>query len=242
MTRVQTTKGSCAFCGRTVARGGMSKHLTTCPERQAQIDKADASNRKAQTLYQLAVRDKEFTAFWLLLEVNGAAPLADLDTYLRAIWVDCCDHMSFFTIAGMQYRDLIDDKFTLRGEKSRQTPVGEAFQAAKPGKPGAYEYDFAAPSKLTLEVVGQREGKPLSKHPVALLARNLLPDFKCAACGQPAGWMCVQCYYERGEEKCYLCAEHVKGHACTRYGSPRKVYNSPRLGRCKYNGPAKPPY
>ena len=240
MTRIQTTKGACAFCGHKMARGAMSKHLATCPERQAQIDKAEATGRKPQTLYQLAVRDKEFTAFWLLLEVNGAAPLADLDTYLRAIWVDCCDHMSFFTIAGTMYRDLIDDKFTLRGEKSRQTPVGEAFVAGS--KPGAYEYDFAAPSKLTLEVVEKREGKPLSRHPVALLARNVIPDFKCAECGESAKWMCVQCYYERGEEKCYLCAAHGKGHACTLYGGLRKVRNSPRLGRCKYNGPAKPPY
>ena len=207
---------------------------------QAQQEKADAvKSRKPQPLYYLAVRDKEFTAFWLHLEVSGSAPLSDLDRYLRAIWVDCCDHRSFFTIAGTEYKDLIDDKYTLRGEKSLSTPMGEAFQL---GKPGAYEYDFAAPSKLVIEVVSVREGKPLSHHPVTLLARNLMPKFVCAECGEPAGWMCVQCYYERGEEKCYLCAAHVKGHACTLYGGPRKVYNSPRLGRCKYNGPAKPPY
>ena len=39
-----------------------------------------------------------------------------------------------------------------------------------------------------------------------------------------------------------LCKKHVKGHPHDAYGEPMPVVNSPRMGMCGYEGPAKPPY
>jgi len=39
MARKPASAGTCAFCGREVAGTGMTKHLATCSERQAAIDR-----------------------------------------------------------------------------------------------------------------------------------------------------------------------------------------------------------
>jgi len=239
MARKPTSAGTCAFCGREVAGTGITRHLSTCPERQAAIDKAEASKRKTQPLYHVVVRDNIDGLYWLHLEVAGSSTLVDVDNYLRAIWVDCCGHMSHFVFGTTRYQELIDGFFALGDQKNITTKASEVLRA---GLKGRYEYDFGTPTELKIDVVGEREGKPLTTKPLTLLARNVMPAYECAECGEPATHICLQCYFEQGEPGCYLCAAHAKEHACTLYGGPKKRFNSPRTGRCKYNGPAKPPY
>lgn len=239
MARKSVPAGTCAFCGREVAAAGVAKHLASCPARQTAIDKAEASKRKPQPLYHFIVRDAVDGTYWLHLEASAATTLQEIDIYLRAIWVDCCGHMSHFVFGTTRYQELIDGFFALGDQKNITTKIGEVF---RPGLKGKYEYDFGTPTELRLEVAAVREGKPLTTKPVALLARNLMPAYLCADCGAPATHLCMQCYFEIGEPGCYLCAEHAKAHACTLYGGPKRRFNSPRTGRCKYNGPAKPPY
>lgn len=234
-----STKGVCAFCEQEIIASATLKHLTGCEARRAAIEKAEASKRKSQPLYHLVVRDAVDGRYWLHLELPASATLQDLDTYLRAIWVDCCGHMSHFVFNDTRYQELIDGFFAIGDQKSLSTRVADVF---RPGLKGKYEYDFGSPTELNLEVLAERMGKPLSNKPVTLMARNLLPTFLCAECTEPATHICLQCYYERGEPACYLCATHAKTHGCTVYGGPRLRYNSPRTGRCQYNGPAKPPY
>lgn len=239
MARKVATTGVCAFCGREVAAAGMTKHLTTCAARRAAVDKAEASKHKPQILYHLIVRDTIDGVYWLHLEMAGSASLADLDAYLRAIWVDCCGHMSHFVFGTTRYQELIDGFFALGDQKSLTTKADDVLRA---GLKGRYEYDFGTPTELKVEVVAAREGKSLTNKPLTLLARNNLPAVVCTECGEPATHICMQCYFEQGEPGCFLCAAHAKSHTCTLYGGPKKRFNSPRTGRCQYNGPAKPPY
>jgi hypothetical protein len=37
------------------------------------------------------------------LEVPADATLTDLDEFLRETWVECCEHLSAFRIAGVSY-------------------------------------------------------------------------------------------------------------------------------------------
>ncbi|MBI5567483.1 MAG: hypothetical protein HY870_21465, partial [Chloroflexi bacterium] len=76
----------------------MIKHLATCTERQTII--AKATRRPAEKLIHLQARDAFGGPYWLNLEMNGSATLKDLDHYLRAIWLECCGHMSQFSIGG----------------------------------------------------------------------------------------------------------------------------------------------
>jgi hypothetical protein len=75
MSQKKQSQGECVFCGREMAKGGLSRHLKTCPQRQEVIKVAD-NNEKAgqkQRLYHLQVQDAWSPDFWLHLEMNGTA-------------------------------------------------------------------------------------------------------------------------------------------------------------------------
>jgi hypothetical protein len=102
-------------------------------------------------------------------------------------------------------------------------------------------YDFGTTSETDIKVVDFREGKATTQHPIALLARNQMPEAVCQECGQPAAWLCMECIYEQSKPG-FLCADHVEDHPHDNYGEPLPLVNSPRLGMCGYDGPAEPPY
>jgi len=60
----------------------------------------DPSYGIVETLWHLRVHEAYNKDFWLDLEMTGSASLDKLDKYLRAIWLECCGHLSKFTIGG----------------------------------------------------------------------------------------------------------------------------------------------
>ena len=227
MARSPESKGFCSFCGTVVTRRGLAKHLEQCPDWQHQLQAAESGKQRVETLWHLRVRDAYLKIFWLELEMAGPAALYHLDNYLRAIWLECCNHLSAFETTG---RDGMEIDMDLKADA--------VFQK---GLKLRHLYDFGTTSLTDVSVIGSRSGKRIGKHPITLLARNALPETSCQVCGQPAGWLCIQCLYEGDETGC-LCDEHVEGHPHDDYGEPVRIYNSPRTGMCGYNGPAEPPY
>jgi hypothetical protein len=227
MARGKQSKGKCAFCGREMAKGGLTRHLPTCSQRQEAIAGAAQRRGKNQNLYHLQVQDNWNGDYWLHLEMNGSATLADLDHYLRTIWLECCGHLSQFSVGGWSGEEI--------PMKTR------AEQVFEPGVELTHIYDFGTSSETLVKTVGVREGKPLTSHPIALLARNDPPEDYCMECRQPASWLCLECLYELDEPGTF-CDEHVKDHPHEEYGEPLRLVNSPRLGMCGYSGPAEPPY
>src|SRR6266511_1341247 len=100
MPRGKQSRGQGAFCGYTTTKGSMPKHLAACTQRQAQISSAAQIHRQPETLYHLRMQDAYDSNFWLDLEVRGSATLKDIDSYLRAIWLECCGHLSQFSVGG----------------------------------------------------------------------------------------------------------------------------------------------
>ncbi len=237
MARKKQTRGNCIFCGREMTRGGLSKHLRTCPKRSEAIAEADFGPE--QRIYHLAVRDSWDGHYWLHLEMCGSATLESLDEYLREIWLECCGHLSAFEIGPRRYTQLIDGGFSIGDEESMEIQVDKLFAE---GMSIPYEYDFGTTSELTIAVVDERYGKALSKYPIYLMARNKMASVQCIECGKEAMWLCMQCFYEREDQRCELCDEHAKSHSCDDYGGPMPLVNSPRTGMCGYVGPAEPPY
>jgi hypothetical protein len=225
MSRKKQTRGACVFCGREMTKGGLTRHLKTCPERQAAITAADQG--KTQAIYHLQAQDAWGGDFWLHLEMNGTATLKDLDYYLRAIWLECCGHLSQFSIGGWGGNEI---------------PMSRRIeQVFEPGVELEHIYDFGTSSHTMIKALDARQGKPLSKHPIFLMARNEIPEVECMECGKPATWLCMECVYE-DDEPGWLCDEHVEDHPHDEYGEPLPLVNSPRLGMCGYSGPAEPPY
>lgn len=113
----------------------------------------------------------------------------------------------------------------------------------RPGMAIPYQYDFGTTSELMIKVVDQREGKPTTENPIALMARNAFEPPPCAECGQPATQLCAECMWEQGPEAMF-CDVHAEEHAedLEHEDMLMSIVNSPRTGMCGYNGPAEPPY
>lgn len=228
MPKEKQLKGKCTYCGQEVMKNTVAKHLQTCPQRQELITKSEQKKGNgSETLYHLRVEDAYGGDFWLDLEMRGSASLRDLDKYLRAIWLECCGHMSQFSIGGWQ-----GDKISM-GRR-----ICEVFQ---PGIKLTHIYDFGTESQTLIKAIGIREGVPTTRHPIVLMVRNLLPEAKCIKCKKPATKLCIECLNDH-EVWGTLCDEHAQSHPHDNYGEPMALVNSPRLGMCGYDGPAEPPY
>ncbi len=227
MPQRKQSKGTCAYCEKEMAKGGVTKHLAACPQRQEAIAKAEQRKVNSETLYHLRVQDAFRIEFWLDLEMRGSKTLKDLDVYLRAIWLECCGHMSQFGAGGGLARQI-----------GMQRKISDVFQG---GGELTHIYDFGTSSETLVKLVGTREGKPTTSRPIALMSRNTMPEDQCLECGQRATHLCIECLIEE-DTWGTLCNEHAQTHPHDNYGEPIPLVNSPRLGMCGYTGPAEPPY
>jgi len=227
MPRGKQSKGKCAHCGQEMAKSGITRHLGACALWKEAVAKAAGKKGGSETLYHLRVQADGQLEFWLDLEMRGKGTLKDLDQYLRAIWLECCGHMSQFSFGGW------------RGD---EIGMGRRIQDVfKLGNELTHIYDFGTSSETLIKAVNTREGKPVGSNPITLLARNVMPEMDCLECGQPASWLCLECLIEE-DEWGTLCDKHAKTHPHKEYGDPIPLVNSPRLGMCGYVGPAEPPY
>jgi hypothetical protein len=227
MSRGKRSQGQCLYCSQEMAGSGMVKHLSACQERQKKIADAEQNNAAKQKLYHLRVQDAWEGTYWLDLEMSGRATLKKLDDYLRAIWLECCGHLSRFSIDGWRGQEI-----PMRIRADQIFELDEIL---------THIYDFGTSSETLIKVVAVREGASTTKHPIALMARNLQPSAECMECGKSAAWLCIECVYEDNASG-FLCDAHVKKHPHNNYGEPFPIVNSPRLGMCGYTGPADPPY
>lgn len=227
MSRNPESRGTCLFCDETIVKRSVLKHLQKCSKRMEAIQAADTSTRAEGTLWHLRIQGATAKEYWLDLEMAGSASLDKLDKYLRAIWLECCGHLSSFTIGGWGGMDI---------GKTRK-----ADSIFKTGLVLRHLYDYGTTSETDIQVVGFRTGRPLTKHPLYLMARNNQPEALCQECGQPAAWLCIQCLWE-DDKTGYLCDRHLEDHPHEDYGHPMPLVNSPRTGMCGYEGPAVPPY
>jgi hypothetical protein len=235
MPRKTASQGQCVYCGKVITSSVATRHLSACPKRLAIIEDAERnepkakskSRTKSEALFHLRVKGEGRTDYWLNLEARGSSTLDDLDGYLRSIWLECCDHLSMFTTGGWSGEEI-----------EMNTKLSQVFE---PGVELTHFYDFGTTSTTVVRCVAVRQGHPTTKHPIALMARNLMPEHKCVKCAEPATMLCIGCLYETGELGT-LCAKHAETDPHGDYGDPMPLVNSPRSGMCGYDGPAEPPY
>lgn len=229
MSRTPQSRGKCQYCGEETAKSGMSRHLAKCEKRAQSIQIANTSKQPEEILWHvraLAAHDKDF---WLDLEMRGSATLEKLDSYLRYIWLECCGHLSQFTVGSWGGYEV--------GKTRRADDVFIKESTLE------HLYDFGTTSETIIQVIGSRMGKATTKHPIALMSRNNMPEMECKECGKPATHLCMECLIEANEVGTwFLCDEHAETHPHTEYGEPVPLFNSPRMGMCGYEGPAEPPY
>lgn len=218
-----TSVGKCGLCGGTYGKSSMARHLQSCLQAAREVPPRQEGWRKTK-VFHLVVEGRYLPQYWLHLLVPADATLATLDTYLRDIWLECCGHLSAFTLEGTHY--ISHDARELDG-RSMAVALGKAL---RPGLKFQHEYDFGSTTYLALRVVSEGEGQ-VQGRAIRLLARNEPPVAKCS-CGKPATQVIAS--YSPDDDSWY-CDECIEADEDGEEGF-LPVVNSPRIGVCGYAG------
>ncbi|MBM4135380.1 MAG: plasmid pRiA4b ORF-3 family protein [Nitrospira sp.] len=222
----QMSNGKCSFCNATFSKAAMTKHLKSCKQRKA-APETSLEKRKLQKTKSLhfVVEGRDLPEYWMHLSVPANVTLEALDGFLRDIWLECCGHLSAFTIEGTRYSISPMREY---GERSMKVALGDVLGY---GMKFYHEYDFGTTTELTLRVVSELEGEVKSKS-IQLLARNDPPLIACESCGKIATQVCAECIWSG---KGWLCDKCSHKHECGE-DMLLPVVNSPRVGMCGYTG------
>ena len=221
------SSGQCGLCGGTFSKASMTRHLTACLDKTAAAQAGSVV--KPLKVFHILVEGRYQPEYWMHLEVPVAAKLQTLDQFLRGIWLECCGHMSAFTIAKVTYSSSPSPESIFGGARE-QSMAKKLYTVLTPGMPFDHEYDFGSTTNLKLKVAGERTTKNSGE--ITILARNNPPLIKCEKCGKPATQVCSGCSFNEDAWFCDACApDHECGEEMM-----LPVTNSPRVGICGYTG------
>jgi hypothetical protein len=223
----RTFKGTCALCGASVDKRRSAAHYIACAPAH------DAPTGRDADLLIFRVGAVGAAEYWLDIEAGTAAALSKLDAFLRRTWLECCGHLSMFSIPPLRYSSTPSDVPRLFGRANTERSMASKIEAvfSYTGQKGTYDYDFGSTTRLTVERTGARVGR-IGKHPVRLLVRNDPLPWRCGKCTAPATLVC--CAHERDDSP-FVCDAHEADHECGEE-SFLPVVNSPRMGVCGYAG------
>jgi hypothetical protein len=108
-TTEATSTGICNFCKEEFEKGKMTQHLKSCKQRIAGQKAEKSATSEKTKLFHLLVEGRYLPMYWMHLELPAKLTLLDLDGFLRAIWVECCDHLSEFKIGKRSYTSQMED-------------------------------------------------------------------------------------------------------------------------------------
>ena len=239
-------KGTCKCCGKEYMRAGMLKHLNSCPKRECEDE--------SQEYFDLLVTSDYPKGYWLMVEIKADALLQDLDQFLRDIWLECCGHLSSFSIGDFDYDSYTGNSFGWgRPTRSQVIKLSKVLQ---PGDVISYEYDFGSSTDLTIKVLNIHKGEK-RREKTKLLARNNMPKHICDVCGkEEAAYINSFIYSE--ETPVFFCQHCGAKYTGEDYDEKEiddedidseeegevyllSVCNSPRMGVCGYEGSFKYP-
>ncbi len=222
--------GQCNLCGGTFNKAAITRHLELCWQKNAvppaAAPKGNAATRKT---YHLAIQGRYLPEYWLHLAMAADATLADLDAFLRRTWLECCGHLSSFSIEKRSYDSVVSGGFEDMGNESMKVILEKIL---RPKMKFYHAYDFGTTTDLTIKVVSEQPGG-LKRRSLQILARNDPPALLCSECGKNATRVCGECVWSGGGWLCDKCAgQHECGEELL-----LPVVNSPRVGMCGYTGP-----
>lgn len=222
------SKGVCRSCNKSYTGSGMTRHLQACAERKK------LQNKGNDNIFLIKAGNPPF---WVYFELSDSSTLYGIDGFLRTLWLECCGHLSAFTIDSEPYmshpEDMdLDEEDMDSDEEGMGMPLKKVL---KPGMEFSHEYDFGTTTYLDLKCISERKGKLKKK--IEILARNDMPEIPCGECGKPAQLICMECIWQGTG---FLCESCAKKHGCDE-DMFLPVVNSPRMGECGYTGPAEDP-
>ncbi|UUX92099.1 hypothetical protein [Methanoplanus endosymbiosus] len=211
----------------------VSKNDTTKRKAKTEIIKAlkaDRAEEKKPQSWLVLFTGEGMPEYWIYLLVDRKATLKDIDKKLRAVWLECCGHLSSFKIAGRDYESFPEGAF-LDVVESMETGVDGIFCD---GLTGEHIYDYGSTTYLDFKVISKLPYRTKKGYDVEIVARNKMPEALCSVCGKEATIICLECLYE-GSDSYLFCDECYEEHECDE-GMQLPVVNSPRCGVCAYEG------
>ena len=110
----------CSLCNKRFGKVAMSRHLLHCL--------ASHSTGTGKAVPRVLIAVDGYNPYWLHVDAGVNATLGDLDGLLRAIWLECCGHMSQFTIGKVLYDSGEDSDFGFGPpSRSMNTKLGAVF-------------------------------------------------------------------------------------------------------------------
>lgn len=214
------TKGKCPKCEKMYGIAQAEAHLLKC----ALQSTISSESTTAGYLMRISCLERPVT-YWIFATIPLNASLALLDAFLRGIWLECCGHLSEFTIGDCHYMSHTESG---RLSQSMKNQIG---QLLSPGSTCEYVYDMGSSTDLEIRVVAKVGACQQKK--ITLLMRNEPPVYSCEFCKKTANIICSQC----GDTTCLSCS---KRHGCVvSEGNDymlMPLVNSPRTGVCGYEG------
>lgn len=237
------TKGFCKYCGREYTKNGILRHLGACKKRKTKL--TEENGKRRCRYFQIVIYGKYAKDYWLIIETSENTTLKELDNFIRDIWVECCGHLSAFTINGIEYESCPSTNcFWGQPSKNMNYRLRDVVDV---GDSISYEYDFGSTTELIVKLHSVREGEKRNSE-IVILSRNNPPKIICSNCKQnEAEWVDPQRYYEGLPFWCEECLregydeedddgdEYYEDEDCV----PEyflNTCNSPRMGVCGYEG------
>jgi len=218
--------GQCEFCQTKLSKMDSVSHFLKCDRRQSWFEHR----------HQKAVNDWFYLRaqggpYWIDILISSAWTLADLDHLLRDCWLECCGHLSHFSIDSVIYERFQDPDWLTIGEELSPDMEVSLDSVLRAGASFSHVYDYGSSTELQLQVCEKLQF-PLKKQ-MLLCSRNIAPTFRCFYCDEPASLICN--YSED-----YSCTNCATLHSCDVHESGENmlvpIVNSPRSGVCGYTG------
>ncbi|WP_017851587.1 hypothetical protein [Leptospira interrogans] len=208
------TNGICAYCKVEIPKNSASI--------RAHIPKCEGKNKSKKGKFSrhlvLLIEGKYDPEYWLVVKAKVDTSLKKIDSFIRDIWVECCDHSSVFS-----------------EERAGDFEMGEKIgQVFREDFKVDYVYDFGSSTELSLSFIDEIEDE--DEKNIKIIFRNKNIDLKCSHCENKAAVICPFCIHNRSGLLCELC---IRDHECVEEEGEDlllPLVNSPRAGECGYTG------
>lgn len=216
-------EATCTYCNTELKnhKGSIKSHAKKCDEIQQKAKKFGTSD------YFFIRVNSTYTSHWLVIKAHPNLLLSEIDGMLRRGWLECCGHLSEFSIRDRgRYKNF-----------SKDAALSDIFSEYKKID---YIYDFGSSTNLELELLDTVE-MPNDGN-LVLYLQNKPFDGKCVKCKtKQATKMCIDCMYD--DDHCLYCEQcvyehgHLPDNSDYGFDEAMDLVNSPRTGTCAYMGP-----
>ena len=149
-TKKEVSQGKCALCGEAFSKTVMAKHLASCKQEGGSAPTSAGRAPKSTKTFLLKVEGRFQPEYWMFLEAPATATLLNLDGFLRSTWLECCGHLSAFTIGDKTYAPDAGADFREFDDESMEIPLADVLT---PGLKFRHDYDFGSTTELMLQVL-----------------------------------------------------------------------------------------